>query len=174
MRNSIYKTQNHLLTRIPLGQRYREHQEGRPHHQSHTAFGMNLDSRQNVIEIRLPAKKREECRRTFDGRVVLVHEVALNELNGQSGLADTCSRTRYVRPPRFLLQSFGSGTNHHHQQRRACTLAGTGPKCHSGETKRPRIRTSGMVDVSRRTLDMFTLEWKINKTVLGQETVREE
>ena len=50
-----------------------------------------------------------ECRRTFDSGIVFVHEVALNELDRQSRLANTCPRTRYVRPPVFSSHSYGFG-----------------------------------------------------------------
>jgi len=47
--------------------------------------------------------------RTFDSWIVFVHEVALNELDRQSRLANTCPRTRYVRPLAFLSYAPGFG-----------------------------------------------------------------
>ena len=104
---------NYLLTRILPDQRYREHQEGQPHHQSHTAFGTSLFSRRNVIGTQPPTNEFKKCRRTLDGRIVLIHEVALNELDRQGRFADTCHCTHDASEhphPFLILDSLGLTT----------------------------------------------------------------
>jgi len=60
---------------------------------------MSLVSEQNVIEDQSPTGNHEMQARTFDGRIVLIHKMALNELDGQSRLADTCPRTHDTLDP---------------------------------------------------------------------------
>jgi hypothetical protein len=108
MESDRFEARNSLLTRILLDRRCLEHQEGRPHHQLHTVFGMSLFP-SGTSSIQRPTKNRKRCRRTLDGRIILVYEVALNELDRQGGLADACPRIRYVRLLAFIPHSFRLG-----------------------------------------------------------------
>ena len=75
------RARNPLLTRTLPDQPYRERQEGQLPHQSHTASGTSLFSRRSVIGTQPSTNEGKKRRRTLDGGVVLVHKVALNELD---------------------------------------------------------------------------------------------
>lgn len=84
--------------------------------------------------------------RTFDSGIILVHEMALNELNGECGLADTYNVALYEVRTRKCRK-----THHHHRQRRACTPSGTGTAQVSvdGLASRGGIRTLDMAGETR-------------------------
>lgn len=61
--------------------------------------------------------------RTLNGRIILVHEMALNELNGEGRLADTFKHVSKER-----LEQDIAVTHHLHRRLRACTPLETEPK----------------------------------------------
>lgn len=92
---------------------------------------------------------------TFNGRVVLFHEVTLDEPDRQSGLAHSYPTERKSETRQNIENRYregdgreGRGTDHRHRRERACIRGGTGSMA---ETKTTESATGG-TRATRRTL----------------------
>ena len=78
----------HASPSIPPGQRYLRRPTTRPHHRRHTACGTNLWNGW-IVWVTGSAMVTVAMSPTFDCRVIFVHEVALNQLDGEAWFSDT-------------------------------------------------------------------------------------
>lgn len=131
-------------------------------------------SRQNVIGVQSPTRNSTKYRRTFDGRIVLVHEVALDELDGQSGLADACPPTHTIRQTaRIPPCSLGLGLTTTTNDDEFILSQELGLISVTRSAEKPRNSNQMHGKVTRRTLDMFTVERTTNKTLSSTESWEE-